>query len=77
METVQDRLVDLHDLAELLDLPLRWLKTEAEQGRIPCLKVNREYRFNAIAVRDALFERAAEQCITTSDSKTPVQAGAD
>lgn len=60
METVQDRLVDLHDLAELLDLPLRWLKTEAEQGRIPSLKVNREYRFNAIAVRDALFKRAAE-----------------
>lgn len=61
METVQDRLVDLHDLAEVLDLPLRWLKTEAEQGRIPCLKVSREYRFNLIAVRDALLERAAEK----------------
>ena len=60
MEVAQDRLVDLHDLAELLDLPLRWLKVEAEQGRIPSLKVNREYRFNAIAVRDALFKRASE-----------------
>lgn len=77
MEVAQDRLVDLHDLAELLELPLRWLKIEAEQGRIPSLKVNREYMFNAIAVRDALFARAAQQCITTSDFKTPVQAGAD
>lgn len=76
METVQDRLVDLHDLAELLDLPLRWLKTEAEQGRIPCLKVNREYRFNAIAVQQTLFQRAGEQRITTSDSDTaPVGTG--
>lgn len=77
MEVVaQDCLVDLHDLADLLDLPLRWLRVEAEQNRIPSLKVNREYRFNVIAVRDALSKRAAEQCITTSESNiAPVQTG--
>ena len=60
MELAQERLVDLHELVELLELPARWLKTEAEQGRIPSLKVNRAFMFNAIAVRDALFKRASE-----------------
>lgn len=66
MEVAQDRLVDLHELAELLELPRRWLKIEAEEGRIPSLKVNREYMFNAIAVRDALFKRASENVVAVN-----------
>lgn len=78
MDTVQpDRLVDVHDLAEVLDLPPRWLQTEAKAGRIPSLNVGRELMFNVSAVRDGLLKRAAEYRITTSDSNTPVQAGGD
>lgn len=60
-KVAQRRLIDLHELAELFQLSALWLKTEAEQDRIPSLKVDREYMFDAVAVRDALFKRASEQ----------------
>ncbi len=60
MKAAERRLLDIHELAELFQMPVAWLEAQAEQGFIPSLKVNREFMFNAVAVRDALLARAAE-----------------
>lgn len=59
MPDARERLLTLHDLAEILHLPAVWLKDEALAGRIPALRVGRRLRFNAGAVEQALAERAA------------------
>ncbi len=76
-DTTAPPFVDVYDLADALELPAQWLKAEAKAQRIPYLQVGRKPMFSIVAVRDTLFARAAEQCITTSDSNTPVQAGGD
>jgi hypothetical protein len=50
--------VKLHALANVLRLPVGWLKSEARAGRIPCLRVGRDLLFDVEAVRAALAERA-------------------
>jgi hypothetical protein len=54
-------LTNLQGLASRLGLPAKWLKQEAEAGRIPCLKIGAKLRFNATAVREALAVRAARE----------------
>jgi len=56
-----DCLCNLRGLAAELQLPREWLATEADAGRIPCLRIGRRRLFNVDAVRRALAERAAEQ----------------
>ena len=51
-------LVNVHGLARVLCLPVRWLKVEAERGRLPCLRVGRHMRFSVEAVERVLLERA-------------------
>lgn len=46
-------------LARELRLPREWLITEADAGRLPCLRVGKKRLFNLNAVRVALAERAA------------------
>jgi hypothetical protein len=58
-------LLSLPALADALKLPERWLQAEADAGRIPCLKIERKYRFNLAAVEAALAERAAMPCTTS------------
>ncbi len=53
-------LVDIADVADALDLPISWLKREANEGRLPHLKVGAQRRFNIAAVKRVLFERAQE-----------------
>lgn len=52
-------LTNLHGLALALKLPARWLKAEAQAGRIPVLHVGHRLRFNIEAVERMLAERAA------------------
>ena len=58
---IAPQLVNVHDLAERLNLPARWLRAEALAGRLPVLRVGRRLRFNVDAVEQALLERAAEE----------------
>jgi hypothetical protein len=51
-------LTNLHGLKRALHLPYSWLRREALAGRLPCLKVGRQLRFNVQAVRAALANRA-------------------
>ncbi len=54
------KIVNIVVLAKALRLPVRWLKSEAEAGRIPYLKVGRRFLFNIKAVEWALAERASK-----------------
>jgi hypothetical protein len=51
-------LCGIHALARRLGLPAGWLKAEANAGRIPCLRVGRQLRFNPVAVEAVLSDQA-------------------
>ena len=56
MET--ESFIPLDALAVTLSLPRSWLRTEADAGRIPCLRVNGRRLFYASAVQEELIRRA-------------------
>ena len=60
MKNSDPQLLSLPALAEILKLPESWIKTEADAGRIPHLKIGRRYRFNRKAVVALLADRAAQ-----------------
>ena len=47
-------------MARWLRVPVKWLKAEAEAGRIPHVKADKVFLFNPQAVEAALLERAQE-----------------
>ena len=68
--THSEILCNLRGLAAELQLPREWLATEADAGRIPCLRIGHRRLFNVEAVRRTLAARAAVQyseapCATT------------
>lgn len=52
-------LLPLGPMARSLGLPVRWLRNEADAGRLPHLKVEKEYLFSPEAVVRALVVRAS------------------
>lgn len=60
MESRNPQLLSLPALAEVLKLPESWIKTEADAGRIPHLKIGKRYRFNRETVVTVLSQRAAQ-----------------
>jgi hypothetical protein len=54
-----DQLCSLSRLSGRLKLPRDWLRREALEGRLPCLKVGRKLLFNLAAVESVLASRAA------------------
>ncbi len=54
----EPRLLPANRTARLFRVPLHWLKTEAEAGRIPALKADNAFLFDPDAVEVALVERA-------------------
>ena len=61
MENTTPQLLSLPTLATALKLPEKWIKAEADAGRIPHLRIGKRYRFNLDAVIRTLAERAAKQ----------------
>ncbi|MGE5611215.1 MAG: helix-turn-helix domain-containing protein [Bacillota bacterium] len=59
MENANSQLLSLPALAQVLNLPEAWIKTEADADRIPHLKIGKRYRFNREAVLAVLSQRAA------------------
>jgi hypothetical protein len=47
-------------LARELKVPVKWLRSEADAGRLPHVKAGKRYLFNSDAVRAVLLERAAK-----------------
>lgn len=77
-DTIAPPLVDVYDLADALELPAQWLKTESKAQRIPYLQVGRKSMFSIVAVRETLYKRAADSNnITNPEPNATVQAGAD
>ena len=61
--------ISLQELAQSLGLPAAWLKTEAEAGRIPCLRAGRRLLFNAEVVEQTLMERANDSsCVPRKEA---------
>ena len=52
------RLLPLRFMAKRLRVPVRWLRGEAEAGRIPHLKADSHLLFDPEAVERTLLERA-------------------
>jgi hypothetical protein len=55
------RLLPLNPTARSLRVPARWLRAEAEAGRIPHLKAGRVLLFDVDAVERVLLDRARSE----------------
>lgn len=61
--------VSLKQLARELRVPARWLKGEADAGRIPAIRAGAgRYLLQPEAVRKALADRAATSFVTPSET---------
>ena len=47
-------------MARRLRVPVKWLRAEAEAGRVPCLKADKALLFDPLAVERTLLERAQQ-----------------
>jgi excisionase family DNA binding protein len=47
---LSDRLLDANEVAELLAVPVTWVRQETRAGRMPCLELGRYRRYDAEAV---------------------------
>lgn len=56
--TTRPILLPLGPMARFLGVPVRWLRCEAESGRLPCLKADKVLLFDADLVERLLAERA-------------------
>jgi hypothetical protein len=56
---MNENLLTLNRLAQRLKIPAKWLRAEADAGRIPCLKIGCRYYFNVPAVLEAISILAA------------------
>lgn len=54
-------LLSLPRMARRLGVTSTWLKTQADAGKVPCLRAGKRYLFNALAVQDALAVEAAKK----------------
>jgi len=54
-------LVDIAQLAARLRLPIAWIKSEAQAGRLPHLKVGRQWLFEQAAIEAVLADRARSE----------------
>lgn len=61
MNTTCPELLTDSQMARTLRVNVRWLRSEAEAGRIPAVKAERRFLFNREAVERALAQRAAQE----------------
>lgn len=62
MDTQSDtRLVSLAVMARLIHVPTRWLRAEADAGRIPALRAGDRYVFVPQVVEATVAQRIREQ----------------
>lgn len=58
--TEPDPVLSLPRMARRLGVTSRWLRAEADAGRIPCLRAGSRYLFAPVAVETAVAAMAAE-----------------
>lgn len=54
------RIFTANQMAQRLGVTIRWLKQEAEAGRVPAIRAESRFLFNPDAVQEALLHRASE-----------------
>jgi hypothetical protein len=71
MNTTCPEIITDSQLARVLRVSVRWLRAEAEAGRLPCVRAERRLLFNREAVVKTLSDRAASEHITegTTDAR--------
>ena len=58
--STEPQLVPIRVAARWLRVPLKWLRAEAEAGRIPSLRADNQFLCDVEAVEKALLERARQ-----------------
>jgi len=72
METDSDKLISVVQAGFRLGVNPRWLKREAEAGRVPAIDCGGTLLVNLSAVREALADRAAvERVRSVASTGTP------
>ena len=56
-------LLPANQMARRLRVTLRWLRAEAEAGRLPCIRAEKQLLFNADVVERVLLERAGQPVV--------------
>lgn len=64
-----DELLSLSRMARRLGITQRWLRGQADAGKLPCLKADNRYLFNPIAVQESLAAKAARTRQGGNDAK--------
>ena len=64
---VPDRLLDAAELAERLHVPTSWVREQARQGAIPCVRLGRYVRFYWLAVAAELERNGAPGIASGTD----------
>jgi len=59
MDTKEPKLLPLFAMARRLHVPNKWLRIEAEAGRLPCLIAGSQILFNPTIVEPLIIERAS------------------
>ena len=57
-------LLPANQMARRLRVTLRWLRAEAEAGRMPCVRAEKQLLFDADTVERVLLERARDPDFT-------------
>jgi hypothetical protein len=60
MSAQTSQLVPIRLVARWLRVPVRWLRAEADAGRIPCLRADNQFLCDLEAVEAVLLERARQ-----------------
>lgn len=68
-ECTGPKLLTLPFMARRLRVTVRWLRGEAEAGRVPALPADRTMLFNPEAVEQALAQRAQQPCTEGTDAR--------
>jgi len=59
-EEEEQRIVPLGVMARLVHVPTKWLRGEAEAGRVPALRAGNRYVFRPDIISRIIAERAAK-----------------
>lgn len=73
MDTTHAALLPLGPTARYLRVPTAWLRTEADAGRVPCLRAGSRHLFAPSAVVAVLAARAAQPAEMVTSSPEAVQ----
>lgn len=60
MSNLPESPLNLRELARRLRVPAKWLRAEADAGRIPHLRAGTALLFDPVAVERVLFDRLRE-----------------